>query len=110
MAQGAAEAATAGREVITPENTETEKANRLFLERVQNLPGVIRVERCGGQPSGEPSIRVHVRRNDLKTEYAVYDLKGEVYRRHPEASLRVDVWLEDPAEAATPAAPGTAAA
>jgi hypothetical protein len=93
-----------------PEETQTGKANRLFLERVQSLAGVIHAEAYGGPTLGEQSIRVHVRRDDPQTEYAVYDLKAEVYQQYPEACLRVDVWLEDEPEAAAAPTPEPAAA
>src|SRR5947207_13356434 len=69
--------------------TETEKANRLFLERVRQIPGVVHVEPDGGQTMGEQSFRVYLRDGDLDAEYCVYDLKGELYDTYPEARLRV---------------------
>jgi hypothetical protein len=92
-----------------PEKTETEKAHQLFLERVRSMAGVIHADAYGGQTLGEQSIRVHVRRDDQETEYAVYDLKAEVYQQYPDACLRVDVWLEDAPEAASAPAPKPAA-
>jgi|SRR5215213_6811043 hypothetical protein len=80
--------------IAEPKKSDTERANQLFLEQVREIAGVINVEYSGGQALGEQSIRVHVRHDDLETEYAVYDLKTEIYRLYPDASLAVDVWLE----------------
>jgi hypothetical protein len=93
-------------ETATP--TETAKGQQLFLDEVRTLNGVLHVENYGGRTIGERSIRVHVRRGDLETEYAVYDLKGAVYQRYPDACLNVEVWLEDCPETAAAADPDTA--
>ena len=71
--------------------TDTEKANALFLSRVQQMPGVLCVEPYGGRTVGEQPFRVYVRKDDLEAEYAVYDLRGELYEQY--SSARLDVWV-----------------
>jgi hypothetical protein len=74
--------------------TETERANQLFLKRVQRLPGILRVERYGGQTLGEQAFTVYVREADLDTPYAVYDLEREIYASYPHVRLDVSVFEE----------------
>src|SRR5438105_4356415 len=64
--------------------TDVRKANRLFLEQVRQLPGVLHVEPRGGDPLGEPSFRVVLREDDLAAEYSVYELQGRIYNLYPQ--------------------------
>ncbi len=73
------------------EATESEKAIRLFLHRIQSVPGVVHVEPFGGTGPGETSFRVYVRDGDIAAEYGVYEVTGEVYDQHPGGRLRVEV-------------------
>ena len=86
--ESAAAVGDAGNE---PEGTDTEKGNRLFLERVRDVPGVVHVEPVGGKTIGEQSFMVYVRDGDLDAEYGVYRVKGEVYDRYPDARLCVEL-------------------
>jgi hypothetical protein len=74
---------------IPPADTET--AHRLFEEEVGRLPGVLRVERWGEEGSGAPTFHIYLRPDDRDSEYAVYEVKGQVYDRFPEAYLDVVV-------------------
>jgi hypothetical protein len=74
-----------------PPLSERERAGRLFAEEVGRLPGVLRVERWGDDLPGAPTFHVYLRADDSETEYAVYELKGQVYDRCPEAYLEVVV-------------------
>ena len=73
------------------EETETEKGNRWFLERVRGVPGVVHVEPFRGKTLGEQSFAVYVRDGDVAAEYGVYAVEGEVYNRYPDAQLRVEI-------------------
>jgi hypothetical protein len=77
-----------------PGATETEKGNRYFLRRVQEIPGVVHVEPIGGSHISEQSFIVYVGDGDIAAEYGVYGVKGEVYDRYPGAQLRVEVLEE----------------
>jgi hypothetical protein len=74
-----------------PMGTNTDRALRRFMTQVRNLPGVLRVEQGGSQAMSEQAIRVYLREGDTDAEYRVYHLKGEIYRRYPEARLDVDI-------------------
>jgi hypothetical protein len=71
--------------------TEQEAANRLFLQRAELLPGVVRVEQHQDRSSGERSFRIYVRHGDRSAQYAVYQLEAEIYQLHPQAYLDVRV-------------------
>jgi hypothetical protein len=77
-----------------PGATVNTKAKRMFLRRVQEIPGVVHVEPFGGQVIGEQSFIVYVRDGDIAAEYRVYELEGEVYGQYPEAYLTVDLLEE----------------
>jgi hypothetical protein len=77
-----------------PGATVNTKAKRMFLRRVQEIPGVVHVEPIGGQVIGEQSFIVYVRDGDIAAEYRVYELEGEVYGQYPEAYLTVDLLEE----------------
>jgi hypothetical protein len=100
--ESAAEVADAGNE---PEGTDTEKGNRLFLERVRHVPGVVHVEPFGGKTIGEQSFMVYVRDGDLDAEYGVYRVKGEVYDRYRDAQLRVELLEQSDIPEGHPGAP-----
>jgi hypothetical protein len=68
-----------------------ETAHRLFEEEVGRLSGVLRVERWGEEGSRTPAFHVYLRPDDRETEYAVYEVKGQVYDQFPEAYLDVVV-------------------
>jgi hypothetical protein len=70
----------------------TEKAKREFYRRASRLEGVLRVERDNHKPVAEQSFSVYVHQGDLEAEYRVYELKGELYRRYPEARLDAEVF------------------
>jgi len=80
--------------------TEQETANRLFLQRVELLPGVLRVEKHKNCISGELSFRVYVREGDRDTEYAIYGIEAEIYQLHPRTYLNVQVLEESEVVAA----------
>jgi hypothetical protein len=89
--------------------TETAKANLLFGERAQEIPGVVLVEPFGGQTIGEQSFRVYLRNGDLDAEYRIYDLMGEICDNFPAARLRVCVLEEsDLTETVSTARPAAA--
>jgi len=74
---------------LPPADTET--AHRLFAEEVGQLHGVLRVERWGDEGSAAPTFHIYLRPEDRDTEYEVYELKGRVYDRFPDAYLDVVV-------------------
>ena len=74
-----------------PPSSDKEKAGQLFEEVVEQLPGVLRVERWDGAGHGAPTFHIYLRPEDRDAEYAVYELKGQVYDRYPEAYLDVVV-------------------
>jgi len=76
------------------EETPAAQANSLFLQLVNNVPGVVHVEPFAGAAVGEQSLRVYVRAGDPDAERAVYQAKGHVYDRYPEAGLDVEVLEE----------------
>ena len=82
--------------------TEQETANRRFLERVELLPGVLRVEQHQDRISGEYSFRIYVPLGNRSTQYAIYQLEAEVYQLHPGTYLDVHVTAVD--DVTTPAA------
>jgi hypothetical protein len=71
--------------------SEMETTHRLFEEEVGRLPGVVRIERWGEEGSRTPTFHVYVRPDDRDAEYAVYEVKGRIYDRFPEAYLDVVV-------------------
>ena len=82
----------AGGTVLAPPPTaDGEKAGRLFAQEVGRLPDVLRVEQWGEAGSGTPAFHVYLRPDDRETEYAVYEAKGQVYDRYPDAYLEVVV-------------------
>jgi hypothetical protein len=80
-----------GTALAPPPHSDMEKACRLFGEEVGRLPGVLRVERWGEVGPGAPTFHVYLRPDDRETEYAVYEVKGQVYDRYPGAYLDVVV-------------------
>ena len=70
--------------------TQTEAANRCFLERVQQIPNVT-VQITGGETLVEQSFLVDV--PALRSEEAdrVYELQGEIYRAYPRTRTCVRV-------------------
>ena len=77
-------------------------ANRLFLQRVELLPGILRVEQHEDAMSGEHSFRVYARRGDRNAQYGVYESEAEIYHRYPRAHLDVQVVAEEGAAATVP--------
>jgi hypothetical protein len=90
-ASGLPISADAGGTALAPPPSDNEKAGQLFGEGVGRLPGVLRVERWGEEGHGAPTFHVYLRPEDRDTEYAVYELKGQVYDHYPEAYLDVVV-------------------
>jgi hypothetical protein len=80
-----------GTALALPPTADNEKAGRLFAQEVGRLSGVLRVEQWGEAGSGAPAFHVYLRPNDRETEYAVYEVKGRVYDRFPDAYLDVVV-------------------
>jgi hypothetical protein len=80
--------------ITAPKETARERASRLFLARVRDVPGVVLVETFGGETLGEQSVRVYVRDGDLDAEYGVYRVQGEVYDEVPEARLGLELLEE----------------
>ena len=76
----------------------TETAAQLFGERVQQLPGVLRVERCDDDLTHRKSFRVSVRKGDREARYAVYRLEADMYIRYEGANL--DIRVVEEADAA----------
>jgi hypothetical protein len=70
---------------------DSERAGRLFREEVGRLPGVLQVEQWGQEGPGVPTFHIYVRPDDRDTEYAVYEVKGQIYDQYPEAYLEVVV-------------------
>ncbi len=70
--------------------TQTEAANRCFLERVQQIPNIT-VHVTGGETLVEQSFLVDV--PTLRSEEAdrVYELEGDIYRAYPKARTYVRV-------------------
>jgi hypothetical protein len=75
------------------EPTDTLRANQMFLARVQQIPGLLGVERVGGATLGEQSFKVYVADRFSDAGRAVRALEDEVIRAYPEA--RFDVWLTE---------------
>jgi hypothetical protein len=73
---------------------EQERANQLFLERVELLPGILRVEQHEDTITRDRSFRISVRDGDRDTEYTVYDLEAEIYQLYPRTYLNVRVLAE----------------
>jgi len=80
-----------GTAVALPPPSAMETAHRLFREEVGRLPGVLRVEQWGEAGLGAPTFHIYLRPGDRDTEYAVYEVKGQVYDRYPETYLDVVV-------------------
>ena len=76
------------------------KAACLFLERVQLLPDILRVESGPDRGLNQPSFRISVRGDDPETEYAIYRLEAEIYQLCPRAYL--DVLVLTKADGAEP--------
>jgi hypothetical protein len=72
--------------------SQTGQAKSEFLDRVTGLTGVLRVERDSDKPIAEQTFQVFVAVSDIEAEYRIYDLKGELYRRFPEARLDAEVF------------------
>ncbi len=83
-----------------PRLTETQEANYQFLERIQQIAGVVQVEPNGGETAGEQTIIVYIQDGNVDAEYRVYELKGELYERYPGARLVVSILEESDAVAA----------
>ena len=84
-------APTAGGTALAAPPSNNEEAGRFFAEKIGRLPGVVRVERWGAEGPGAPAFHVYLRPDDRETEYAVYEAKGQVYDRYPDAYLEVVV-------------------
>ncbi|HEV8574211.1 MAG TPA: hypothetical protein VGR43_05825 [Dehalococcoidia bacterium] len=82
-----------------------DEARQFFLDKLRDLPGVVKAEMRGNQTRSEPTFVVYIPEDDIETEMSVYDLKLETYQRFPDA--RLDVWIEevDPVQAQSPLAP-----
>jgi hypothetical protein len=76
----------------------TETASQLFGEQVQQIPGVLRVERSSDDLTGRKSFRVTIRKGDREARYAVYRLEADMYIRYEGASL--DIRVVEEADAA----------
>ena len=72
------------------EMTQTETANRCFLERVQQIPNTT-VTVTGGETLVEQSFIVEVPSLWDETADRVYELEGEIYRAFPRTQTRVRV-------------------
>src|SRR5438876_3628290 len=73
----------------------TATAEQLFGEQVQQLPGVLRVERSDDTLTDGRSFRVTVRNGDRETRYAVYRLEADMCIRYQGANLAIRV-VEEP--------------
>lgn len=69
----------------------TEQAQRMFLDGVKQIPGVLRVVTRGGTPSPELWIYVYVPSLRSEVTDQVFDLEAEVRRRHPGSRHEVHV-------------------
>jgi hypothetical protein len=76
---------------LAPTLTDRENAGRCFAEEVGRLPGVLKLEQWGEVGTGVPTFHVYLRPDDRDTEFAVYEVKGQVYDRYPESYLDVVV-------------------
>jgi len=74
---------------MTP--TQTELANAEFLQRVVEIPGVLRVLTTGGRTLPEQSIMVFVPALRTPIAHQVYDIEADIYRKYPDARFEVDV-------------------
>jgi hypothetical protein len=74
-----------------PTRSSSQEAGRLFAEEIERLAGVLRVERWDEVGPCSPTFHVYVRPDDRDTEYAVYELHGQIYDRYPDAYLEVVV-------------------
>jgi hypothetical protein len=80
-----------GTALAPPPPSDTEQAGQFFAEEVGRLPGVLQVEWWGEEGSGAPTFHVYLRPDDRDTVYAIYEVKGQVYDRYPDAYLDVVV-------------------
>ncbi len=71
--------------------SQTEQANRAFLNAVQNIPGVLAAKLYGGKTLAEQSIVVVIPAMQSSTSGQVFELEGEVFRAYPDARLDVRV-------------------
>jgi hypothetical protein len=76
---------------VAPPPSGTGTAGQLFEAEAGRLAGVLRVERWGEDGSCAPTFHIYLRPGDRETEHAVYEIKGQVYDRFPEAYLEVVV-------------------
>jgi hypothetical protein len=70
--------------------TQTEAANRCFLERVQQIPNAT-VHITGGETLVEQSFIVEVPSLWDEAADRVYELEGEIYRAFPRTQTRIRV-------------------
>jgi hypothetical protein len=83
----------AGDEILNVKS-EQERANQLFLERAELLPGILRMEQHEDRITRDRSFRISVRDGDRDTEYAIYGLEAEIYHLYPRTYLNVRVLAE----------------
>lgn len=74
---------------MTP--TQTELANAEFLQRVVEIPGVLRVLTTGGRTLSEQSVIVFVPALRTPIAHEVYKIEADIYRKYPTARFEVDV-------------------
>jgi hypothetical protein len=71
--------------------TQTELANRAFLNEVSQIPGVVSVETSGGTTLSEQSIFVTVPSLRSEVSGQVFELESRVFCNFPDARLDVHV-------------------
>src|SRR5947208_4989357 len=71
--------------------TATERANREYLDRVCELPGVLAAVPYGGATLGEQNIFVVVESLFADESGKVYELEGEVRAKNPGSRLSIRV-------------------
>lgn len=74
-----------------PMQTQTEMANRIFMQKARLIPGVISVHGIGGTMISEQSFVVFVPTLKSKASEEVVKLRSAIWRVYPDAQLSIRI-------------------
>jgi hypothetical protein len=62
-----------------PDHASARQATDQFIEKVRQLPGILRLEVAARLGVGERMVEIYVARGDICARERIYDLESELY-------------------------------